>query len=299
MDILRTPDECFDGLVDCPFPPRYTQVEGPRIHHLEAGPVTGPPVVMLHGDPAWSYSYRKVLPMVGEAGYRAMAPDLVGFGRSDKPANEEAYTLSGHVAWLGSWLEALDLKEATLVCQGLSTVIGLRLASRMPTRLSSIVVAGGFLPTGDRPLGAAFGAWDLLARYSPFFSFGLAVQAGCKRKLSEEEKAAYEAPFPTTGHATGARLLTRIVPRQPDEPEAWDNRRAWAVLVSWDKPFVTAFGEHDRFFKGAEEVLRHRVPGSAGQSHVRLPAGHFVQEDAPEKLARVIVETAARGRSRQ
>ena len=297
MDVLRTPDECFDDLVDCPYPPRYTCVDGRlRVHHLEDGPEDGPPVVLLHGPPAWSYSWRKVMPIVAAAGYRVLAPDLVGFGRSDKPVVPEKQTAAFHVEWVSSWLADLDLRNVTLVSQGLGTMIGLRVVASHPSRFSALCIAGGYLPAGDRPLGLRFAAWDLFARFSPYYNFGWAVQVGCKRRLSASERAAYEMPFPTTGHSFGARELTRLVPREPDGPEAGDNKRAWSVLVSFEKPVVCAFGSKDTIFEGAAEVIKQRIPGATGRDHTTLEAGHFVQEDAPEELARIIIETAAAGR---
>ncbi len=298
MEILRTPDECFEGLVDYPFAARYTDAGGLRMHHVEAGNDDAPPVVMLHGELAWSYLYRKVMPPVAEAGYRVLAPDLIGFGRSDKPARPDAHTCAAHVEWVSRWLAALELDEVTLVCQGLGSLVGLRLVALMPNRFSAIVVSGGFLPTGEQRPGLARSAWNLFSSYSPVFPVGWLVQAGCRRSLTKEEKTAYEAPFPTPDHIAGVREFHRTLPVRPDEPEAGDNRRAWATLATWSRPLVTACGEGDPFFKGADKLLQQRVPGAAGQEHAVLPAGHFVQEDAPEEFAEVVTRAARAGSSR-
>lgn len=289
MEVLRTPDERFQGLPGYPFAPRYTEVDGLRIHHVEEGPPDADPVLMLHGEPTWSYLYRRMIPIVAAAGHRAIAPDLAGFGRSDKPADSAAYTYAAHVAWMAKWIEANDLRRVTLVCQDWGSLIGLRLVAELPDRFARVVVANGFLPTGDREPPRAFRVWQAFARWSPWFPIGRIVQAGCAQPLSREVRAAYDAPFPTARHAVAARAFPRLVPTRPDDPAAADNRRAWERLRAWNRPLLTAFGDSDPIFRGADRVLQRQVPGAAGQPHTTIRgAGHFIQEDRGEELARVV-----------
>lgn len=289
MEVLRTPEERFQGLSGHPFAPRYTEVDGLRIHHAEEGPPGADPVLMLHGEPTWSYLYRRMIPVVAAAGHRALAPDLVGFGRSDKPADAAAYTYAAHVAWMAGWVRANDLRRITLVCQDWGSLIGLRLVAELPERFARVVVANGFLPTGDRRPPRAFRVWQAFARWSPWFPIGRIVQAGCAQPLSPAVRAAYDAPFPTARHAVAARAFPRLVPTRPDDPAAADNRRAWERLRAWDRPLLTAFGDRDPIFRGADRVLQRQVPGAAGQPHTTIRgAGHFIQEDRGEELARVV-----------
>ncbi|HEX2189939.1 MAG TPA: haloalkane dehalogenase [Longimicrobiaceae bacterium] len=295
MRVLRTPDERFAALRDYPWEPRYTEVDGLRVHHVEDGPPGADPVLMLHGEPTWSYLYRRMIPPVAAAGHRAVAPDLVGFGRSDKPAERGAYSYAAHVGWMAAWIEALDLRRITLVCQDWGSLIGLRLVGEHPERFSRVVVANGFLPTGDRRPPPVFGVWQAFARWSPWFSAGWIVRAGCVRPLAPEVRAAYDAPFPDASYKAGSRAFPTLVPTRPDDPAAPANRRAWETLRAWDRPFLTAFGDGDPIFRGADRVLQREVPGAAGQPHTTLRrCGHFIQEDCGPELARVVVDFIAR-----
>lgn len=289
MEILRTPEEHFSTIPDFPFAPLYTDIGGLRMAHVEAG--GGAPVLMLHGEPTWSFLYRKMIPVFADAGFRAVAPDLIGFGRSDKPAAIGDYSYAAHVGWTRSWIEALDLRDITLVCQDWGSLIGLRLAAEHPDRFSRIVVANGFLPIADRPVPAAFRLWRAFARYTPVFPTGRIVQAGTVSQLKPAVQAAYDAPFPSERHKAGARAFPRLVPTDVEDPAIPANRAAWQALGEWQKPFLTAFGKKDPILGWADRILQRHVPGAEGQPHRDLPdAGHFVQEDAGPELAMLTVD---------
>jgi haloalkane dehalogenase len=228
-----------------------------------------------------------------EAGVRAVAPDLVGFGRSDKPTDPSAYTYQAHVDWMATWLEAVDLRGVTLVCQDWGSLIGLRLVAEHPDRFARVVVANGFLPTADRPTPRAFHVWRAFALHSPVLPVGRIVDVGTRRKLSPAERKAYDAPFPGRAYKVGARRFPALVPTSPDDPAVPANRAAWAELGRWDKPFLTLFGAGDPILGRADRALQEHVPGAAGQPHARVQGGHFVQEDAGEEIARRVVDWIA------
>lgn len=289
MRILRTPEERFERLPDYPFEPHYTEVDGMRMHHVEAGPAEAAPVLLLHGEPTWSYLYRRMLPLLGAAGCRAIAPDLIGFGKSDKPARPGDYSYALHVEWMHAWIRAHDLKNVTLVCQDWGSLIGLRVVAEQPERFARVVVANGFLPAGDRKPGFVFSVWQAFARWSPFFPIGAIVRAGCARSVSREVLRAYDAPFPDRRYKAGARAFPRLVPTTPADPAAPANRRAWEVLREWNRPFLTLFGDRDPIFHGADRILQKLIPGARDQPHrVLHRAGHFIQEDSGEELAEMI-----------
>ena len=289
MKILRTPDECFASLPDYPFEPHYSEIDGLRIHHVEAG--SGPVVLLLHGEPSWSYLYRRMLPLLAAAGFRAVAPDLVGFGRSDKPGAIDDYSYAGHVAWMWHWIEAQDLRDITLFGQDWGSLIGLRLAAEHQDRFARIVIANGFLPIADRKAPMAFKIWRAFARYSPLFPIGRIIQTGSYSKLSPEVVAAYDAPFPSDAYKAGARAFPHLVPTEPADPAVPANQAAWAALGRWEKPFLTAFGKKDPILGWADRILQKHIPGAHGLPHRDLPrASHFVQEDAGEELANITAE---------
>jgi haloalkane dehalogenase len=295
MRILRTPDERFAGLPDYPFPPHYTEVDGLRIHHVEQGPADADPVLLLHGEPTWSYLYRHMIPVLAAAGHRAVAPDLVGFGRSDKPAERSAYTYERHVEWIKAWIAARGLRRITLVGQDWGSLIGLRLVAELPDRFARVVIANGFLPAGERRAPPVFRVWKAFARWSPWFPVGRIVQAGSATRLPREVVAAYDAPFPSAEYKAGARMFPLLVPLEPDHPAAPANRRAWEALERWEKPFLTAFGDRDPIFRGADRTLQRRIPGAAGQPHTTIRgAGHFIQEDRGPELARTVADFITR-----
>jgi len=294
MEILRTPDERFSNLPGYPFAPHYVEVDGVRVHYVDEGPPHAPPVLLLHGEPSWSYLYRKMIPVLTAAGHRAVAPDLVGFGRSDKLPRREDYTYQRHVDWMRGVLERLDLTRITLVCQDWGGLIGLRLVAEQEQRFARVVAANTFLPTGDVPAGPAFEAWRRYSQETPEFHVGGIVRGGCVADLSAEVVAAYDAPFPDDAYKAAARQFPMLVPTSPDDPAAPANRAAWEILGRWQKPFLTAFSDRDPITRGADRVLRERIPGARGRAHTTIAgAGHFLQEDKGEELARVVAEFIA------
>ena len=295
MDVLRTPDERFAGLPGWPFAPRYVEVEGPdgtplRVHYVDEGPRDGEPVLLLHGEPTWSYLYRRMIPVLAAAGLRAVAVDLVGFGRSDKPARGDDYTYQAHVDWTRSAVDAIGgLDGITLVGQDWGGLVGLRLVAEHPERFARVVAANTFLPTGDRPPGEAFLAWRRFSQEVPELPVGRIVAGGCVTSLEPAVVAAYDAPFPDEAHKAGARRFPMLVPVTPDDPAAPANRAAWESLQRFRKPFLCAFSDSDPITRGAERVLQARIPGAAGRPHTTVTgAGHFLQEDKGEELAAVV-----------
>jgi haloalkane dehalogenase len=288
---VRTPEERFANLPGYPFAPHYVNVfdgEGGilRMHYVDEGPRDGAVVLLLHGEPSWSYLYRKMIPILVDAGLRAVAPDLVGFGKSDKPTERRDYTYQRHVAWVWSCVEQLGVRDVTLVCQDWGSLIGLRVAAEHPERFARIVVANGGLPTGDQKMPEAFFAWQKFSQEVPVLPIGMIIGNGCTKDLPPEVVAAYDAPFPDETYKAGARQFPALVPASPDDPAAPANRLAWTVLDRWEKPFLTAFSDQDPITRGGERVLQKRIPGSQGQPHTTIQgAGHFLQEDAGEELA--------------
>jgi haloalkane dehalogenase len=293
MDILRTPDERFAHLSGFPYTPRYQEVRfgeaRVRVAFVDEGPRDGEPVLMLHGEPSWSYLYRKLIPVVTAAGLRAIAPDLVGFGRSDKPAERSAYSYRAHIDSMAAFVAALGLERITLVAQDWGGLIGLRLVADAPERFARIVVANTALPTGDPPLGDAFFAWRAFSQQVPQMPIGKIIGSGCVRPLADEVIAAYDAPFPDERYKAGARQFPMLVPASVDDPEAGENRRAWEALGRLDKPLLTAFSDGDPITRGAERQFQ-KLPGASGQAHTTIVgAGHFLQEDQGERLGEVVV----------
>jgi haloalkane dehalogenase len=297
MDVYRTPDEQFEGLPGYDFAPHYAEVlnddgSAPlRVHYLDEGPLDAPPVLLMHGEPSWSYLYRKMVPVLRDAGLRCIAPDLVGFGRSDKPLERTDYTYQRHVDWMTSLVEQLDLRDATFVGQDWGGLIGLRLVTAMPDRFARIVAANTYLPTGDRPANEAFMNWQRFSQTVPEFGVGFIVSTGCASELPAAVVAAYDAPYPEERAKAGARQFPMLVPTSPDDPAAGANRAAWDVLRAWKKPFLTAFSDQDPITRGADRAFQRDVPGCAGQPHTTIEGGgHFLQEDKGEDLAKVVVE---------
>jgi haloalkane dehalogenase len=297
MEFLRTPAERFVNLPGYDFAPHYIEIAGLRIHYVDVGPEDAEPVLMLHGEPSWSYLYRKMIPIIAAAGYRAIAPDLVGFGRSDKPARREDYTYQRHVDWMYGLIAALDLRHITLVGQDWGGLIGLRLAAEHERRFARIVAANTFLPTGDQPASEAFLSWQRYSQETPNFHAGGIVKGGCVNKPAPEIIAAYDAPFPDDRYLAGARQFPMLVPVSPDDPATIPNRRAWEVLKRWEKPFLTAFSDSDAITRGGDRAFQALVPGTRGQPHRTIVgAGHFLQEDKGEELAQIIVDFLAKTR---
>ena len=294
MDFLRTPDERFADLPDFPFAPHYVEVDGLRMHYLDEGPPDGEVVLLLHGEPSWSYLYRRMIPVLTRAGLRAVAIDLVGFGRSDKPTQREDYTYQAHVDWTWAAIEAIGLTDITLVCQDWGGLIGLRLVGEHPERFARVVAANTVLPTGDLDPGEAFLAWRQFSQESPDFPVGKIIGGACVGKLAPEVAAAYDAPFPDESFKAGARHFPMLVPTRPDDPASAANRAAWEVLRTFDKPFLCAFSDSDPITRAAEPLLRKQIPGAEGQTHVTITeAGHFLQEDKGVELAEAVVQFVA------
>jgi len=300
MEILRTSDECFAHLPDFPFEPNYLEVpdgEGGslRIHYLDEGAKDAEPVLMMHGEPSWSFLYRKMIPIFLQAGYRAVAPDLVGFGRSDKPAKRTDYTYNRHVAWMHAWLQKVNLSHITLVCQDWGGLIGLRLLAANPDRFARAVAANTGLPTGEFPISDAFLAWRKFSVEVPEFDVGAIINMGTLSDLSMKVLAAYNAPFPEESYKEGARIFPSLVPISPDDPATPANRKAWDVLSKFEKPFLTAFSDGDPITRGGDKIFWDRVPGTKNQPHTIIRGGgHFLQEDRGEEFARVTVDFMAR-----
>ena len=295
VDALRTPDDRFADLPGYPFEPHYAEIpdgEGGtlRVHHLDEGDPSAPVVLLLHGEPSWSYLYRHMIPVLVDAGLRAVAPDLVGFGRSDKPAKRTDYTYARHVAWLSSHVfDALDLRDITLVCQDWGGLLGLRLVTAQPDRFAAVVAANTFLPTGDGKPGDAFLAWQKFSQEVPEMPIGRIVSGGCTTDLSDDVIAAYDAPFPDETYKEGARQFPTLVPTSPEDPEAPANRAAWEVLAAFDRPFLCAFSDEDKITAGNERHLISRIAGAQGQPHTTITGGgHFLQEDRGPQLAQVV-----------
>jgi len=302
MDFLRTPDERFKGLPGYDFDPNYVSVpDGEdrelRVHYIDEGPPDGRIVLLMHGEPSWSYLYRKMIPVFADAGYRAIAPDLIGFGRSDKPTKRADYTYKRHVDWMAAFLEAIDLQGATLVGQDWGGLIGLRLVAEHPDRFARVVAANTFLPTGDYPLGEGFMRWQKYSQETPVFHVGGIIKGGCRTELTPEVIEAYNAPFPDDRYKEGARQFPLLVPTRPDDPASEANRAAWKALAEWHKPFLCAFSDEDPVTRGADRLFQKMVPGTADQPHTTIQGGgHFLQEDRGEELARVIVDFIATAR---
>ncbi|MCW2599231.1 MAG: haloalkane dehalogenase [Frankiales bacterium] len=291
MKVLRAPDSCFEAVPDFPWEPRYAAAsEGLRMAYIDEG--TGPVVLLLHGEPSWSFLYRKMIPRFLEAGCRVVAPDLIGFGRSDKPGAVEDYSYAGHVEWLRSVLfDALDLTDITLVCQDWGGLLGIRLAAEHPSRFARIAAANTGLPDGRRKLPQAWWKFrDFVARTEDL-PIGFLVSAAVVDPMPAEVAAAYEAPFPDPSYKHGARAFPDLIPQDPDNPATPANQRAWEVMERWDKPFLCAFSDSDPITAGGERMLIGKIPGAAGQPHTTIEgAGHFLQEDRGPELATVVLD---------
>jgi haloalkane dehalogenase len=306
VEILRTPDERFahlEGLEAAdafPYETRYVTVPSGdgdqlRVAYVEDGPPNGPVVLLLHGEPTWSYLYRKMLPVLANAGLRAVALDLVGFGRSDKPAAVADHSYARHVEWVrAAVFDALDLSDVTLVGQDWGGLIGLRLATENADRIAAIVAANTGLPTGDHPMPDVWWAFRKAVESAPDLDIGRLVASGCRRGLSDGARSAYDAPFPDESYKAGPRAMPLILPTTPEDPATEANRRAWQELTGWQKPFLVAFSDSDPITGPMGPILARAVPTAAGQEQpVVREAGHFLQEDAGEDLATRIADFVA------
>ncbi|MFI6594804.1 haloalkane dehalogenase [Nonomuraea sp. NPDC050536] len=290
MRTLRTPDERFAHLPDFPYEPRDAEVSGIRMAYVEAGPADGDPIVLLHGEPSWSFLYRHVMRELAAAGLRAIAVDLVGFGRSDKPAEVADHSYARHVEWTGELLlGALGLDRITMVGQDWGGLIGLRIAAEHPERIARIVAANTGLPTGDIPMPEVWHRFKDAVIKAPTLDIARFVQSGCATKLTDEVRAAYDAPFPDESYKAGPRAMPGLMPATPDNPASPANRAAWQVLTTLDVPFLVAFSDGDPITGGMAPVLMKSMKGARGLAHpVINGAGHFLQEDAGAELGRHI-----------
>ena len=300
MDFLRTPDSCFESLADYSFKPRYVHVDDTeggrlRLHYLDEGDVAAPVVLLMHGEPSWSYLYRKMIPLLVAAGFRVLAPDLIGFGRSDKPCKTSDYTYARHVIWMKDWLRQVDVKNITLFCQDWGGLIGLRLVAETGELFARVVAANTMLPTGDFAPGEAFEQWQMYSQTVPVLPVGDIINRGSVKVLSAEVVAAYNAPFPDESYKSGARIFPQLVPITPQDPEANANRLAWEKLRQWTKPFLTAFSDQDPITAGADKLLQKLIPGAHTLVHPLVnDGGHFLQEDQSEMLADIIINLVAK-----
>ena len=297
MRLLRTPDERFADLPDFGHEPRYATIpdgDGGRLRmaYVEAGPSDGPVALLLHGEPSWSFLYRHVLEVLVRAGVRVVAPDLVGFGRSDKPTEVTDHSYARHVEWVRALVfDVLDLREVTLVGQDWGGLIGLRLVGENPDRFARVVAANTGLPTGDVDMPAVWWQFRRAVEQAASLDISRFVQSGCLQQLPAEVRAAYDAPFPDEAHKAAPRAMVGLVPTAPDDPATAANRAAWQALTQWDKPFLVAFSDGDPITGAMAPVLRSAVPGAAGLEHpVITGAGHFLQEDAGARLGAVVAE---------
>jgi haloalkane dehalogenase len=297
MKTLRTPDERFEHLPGFDFSPHYAEVadgEGGtlRVHYLREGAPDAPVVLLMHGEPSWSFLYRTMIPVLTEAGLQVVAPDLVGFGRSDKPTERSDYSYAAHVSWMRQLLlDQLNLTDVTLVCQDWGGLIGLRLVGEHPERFARVVAANTSLPTGDVSPGDAFFNWQRFSQEVEVFPTGFIVNMGCVSELSEDVVAAYDAPFPDESYKAGARSFPLLVPSSPEDPAHDDNVKAWVGLAAFERPFLTAFSDSDPITKGAFRQLQESIVGAKGQAHTTIVGGgHFLQEDCGPDLARVVAD---------
>jgi haloalkane dehalogenase len=293
VDVYRTPDQRFADLPDFPWEPSYvTTSDGLRVAVVDEGPRDARPVLLLHGEPSWSFLYRKMVPVLLDAGLRVVVPDLVGFGRSDKPTRDDDYTYARHVEWMRSSLfDELDLHDVVLVCQDWGGLIGLRLLAEHPDRFGHVVAANTGLPDGTRRLPESWWAFHEFVQRTPDLPIGLLVSSGCAEPMAQDVVAAYDAPFPTVESKAGARRLPSLIPQSLDDPATPDNQRAWEVLHRLETPFLTAFSDKDPITAGGERYLQKSIPGAQGQPHVTIEGGgHFLQEDRGPQLAQVVVD---------
>jgi len=325
METIRTPDDRFSDLADYPFAPNYVNVDDTeggelRIHYVDEG--EGELVLCLHGQPTWSYLYRKMIPVFVEAGYRVIVPDLVGFGKSDKPTKRDNYTYANHVHWLNGFVKGLDLTNITMVCQDWGGLIGLRVLTENLERFARVVAANTGLPDAknipdemaptmhamyesipalppaemgaklrENKNGAGFMYWiKYCAEYPEVVVSEVVSLSALGGTLTDEQKRAYDAPFPSDEYMQGARQFPSLVPIYPDGPAIPANRKAWEVLGEFKKPFLTSFSDSDPVTAGGYKRFQEEVPGAKGQSHATIEkAGHFLQEDAGPEFAEVVI----------
>ena len=296
MKFLRTPEVRFDNLPDYDFEPRYCSVrDGLRLHYLDEGPEQGRTIILMHGEPSWSFLYRFMMRHLTAAGFRVLAPDLIGFGKSDKPEELSDYSYTAHVAWMQDWLDHVDVNEAVLFCQDWGGMIGLRLVAENPDRFAAVMAANTALPIGKGTPSEAFLKWQEFSQKIPVFPTGQILQGATVRDLSAAEVAAYDAPYPDESYKAGARIFPALVPMDPSMDGVAENVEAWTVLKKWTKPFLTGFSDQDPVSKGGEQVFQKLIPGAKDQPHTIVKGGgHFLQEDVHTELSEMLIELCAR-----
>jgi haloalkane dehalogenase len=297
VQTLRTPEDAFADLPDFPFEPHHVEVDDGeggtiRVHHLDEGPADAAPVLLMHGEPTWSFLYRHVVPGLVDAGHRVIAPDLVGMGRSDKPTEQSDHTYARHVEWMRQALfDRLDLHDITYFGQDWGSLIGLRLVALDPDRYARVAIGNGGLPTGHGPASEAFLAWQRFSQETEHFPVGRIIDGGCTTDLSPEVIAAYDAPYPDDSYKAAVRVFPTLVPTSSQDPATPDQEAAWRVLERFEKPFLLCFSDSDPITRGGDAPFLAKVPGARGQAHTTIEGGgHFLQEDRGPELARVLVD---------
>ena len=286
---LRTPDERFANLEGYDFKANYLELkDGLRMHYVDEGDTSQPTALLLHGEPSWSYLYRKMIGPLAKK-FRVVAPDLIGFGKSDKPTDRKAYSYQNHLDWLSEFIESLDLKNIFLFCQDWGGLLGLRILTKMDHRFDLVVASNTTLPTGQTTMPESFLKWRAFSQESDSFNIARVIDTGTVSTLSEAVYKGYNAPFPDETYKAGARMFPALVPIEADDPEALNNKAAWRQLMSFKKPFLTIFGSKDPIMFGAEKAFQKLVPGTRSQDHKILEAGHFIQEEKGEELARLMI----------
>ena len=288
-ETIQTSESHFKNIKDYPFKSHYLQIEDDlRMHYVDEGNSANPTVLLLHGEPSWSYLYRHMIPILSKQ-FRVIAPDLIGFGKSDKLVSKEDYSYQNHMNWMTTFIEKLDLKDMLLFCQDWGGLIGLRMITQMPDRFSMVVASNTALPTGRPTVPKSFLEWRELSLTSKSFDIGRIIDTATVEKLSKEAYDAYNAPFPSEEYKAGARIFPSLVPIKEDDPESLKNLKAWSVLKTWTKPFLTLFGSEDNIMFGVEKIFQKLIPGAQGQNHQVFHAGHFIQEEKGPELAKAMI----------
>jgi haloalkane dehalogenase len=288
--ILRTPESRFSELKDFRFQSHFINLNGLRMHYLDEGPINARPVLLLHGVPTWSYLYRHMINKIADEGNRVIVPDLIGFGKSDKPESKTDHSYKSHIEWIKEFIKHLGLEGVIFFGQDWGSLLGLRIAADQPELFAGILISNGMLPTGEQKMHFRFKLWKFITRYSPFLPVGLIISSGMKSSLNKEERRAYKAPFPSWKYKAGIRALPHLVPVSFSDHESFANREAWIELGKWNKPFLTAFSNGDPITRGGDKYLQDRIPGAAGQDHITLNGGHFIQEERAAELADIIIK---------
>jgi haloalkane dehalogenase len=295
LQFLTTPEHCFEQITDFHYSPHFLQVDDNeggslQLHYIDEGPKDGNVVLMLHGEPSWSYLYRKMIDPVVAAGYRVIAPDLIGFGKSDKPTERTDYSFQRHLDWVRQVIIQLKLQDITLVCQDWGGLLGLRLVAEHTDLFARVLAANTMLPTGDHPASEAFLQWQTFSQQVEVFPVAGIIKGATVTPLSPEVLAAYDAPFPDETYKAGVRQFPLLVPTTPNDPASEANRSAWKTLQQFTKPFITAFSDSDPVTAGGDKIMQKLIPGCQGQAHTTIEkGGHFLQEDQGEKLAQVLL----------